>query len=219
MRLCAITDRRRPLAEAKAQPAEPDLRQRLFDLVEGWAARGVDFIQLREKDLDAHALQSLAREMVAKIARSRAKLLVNVSSPGAAELALAAGADGIHLAGKLVPGAARGVRQAFRSCGRDAIISMPCHSLEDIDLARKEQVDLMLFSPVFEKLSGRPGDREVSRPQGLEALRRACAVAHGIPVFALGGVTGANAPDCLAAGAAGVFGTIYSGIRRNHAEC
>jgi thiamine-phosphate pyrophosphorylase len=206
MQLCAITDRRRLSAQANTQPPEADLRQRLFALVEGWTAGGVDFIQLREKDLDATALQSLAREMMAKIVRSHSKLLVNVSTPGSAALALAAGADGVHLAGKPAPGAARGVRQAFRSSGRDAIISMPCHSLKDIDIAREEQVDLVLFSPVFEKLSERPGDPQVSQPQGLEALRRACAAAHGIPVFALGGVTGANAPDCLAAGAAGVAG-------------
>jgi thiamine-phosphate pyrophosphorylase len=206
MQLCAITDRRRLSAQANAQPTEADLRQRLFALVEGWTAGAVDFIQLREKDLDAPALQSLAREMMAKIVRSHSKLLVNVPTPGAAALALAAGADGVHLAGKPAPGAARGVRQAFRSSGRDAIISMPCHSLKDIDIAREEQVDLVLFSPVFEKLSERPGDPQVSQPQGLEALRRACAAAHGIPVFALGGVTGANAPDCLAAGAAGVAG-------------
>jgi thiamine-phosphate pyrophosphorylase len=211
MQLCAITDRRRLLAHANAQPA--DLRQRLFDLVEGWAAGGVDFIQLREKDLDGPALQCLAGEVMAKIAGRRSKLLVNVSTPASAALALAAGADGVHLAGKPAAGAARGVRQAFRSSGRGAIISMPCHSLEDIDLAWKEQVDLVLFSPVFEKLSERLGAPEVSAPQGLEALRRACVVAHGIPVFALGGVTGANAPDCLAAGAAGVAGIrLFAGV-------
>lgn len=206
MQLCAITDRRRLPGHANGQAAEASLRQRLLDLVEGWATGGVDFIQLREKDLAAPALESLAREMMGKIARSHAKLLVNVSTPGSATLALAAGADGVHLAGKPAEGAARGVRQAFRSSGRAAIVSMPCHCLEDIDLAWKEQVDLVLFSPVFEKPSQRLGAPEVSAPQGLEALGRACAMAHGIPVFALGGVTGANAPDCVAAGAAGVAG-------------
>ena len=58
----------------------------------------------------------------------------------------------------------------------------------------------MLFSPVFEKLSG------ASLAQGLEGLRQACAAAQGIPVFALGGVTAANAQDCVAAGAAGIAG-------------
>ena len=101
----------------------------------------------------------------------------------------------------LAPGAASSVRQLPR--GRDAIISVPCHSLEDIDVAFEEQVDLMLFSPVFEKVLQGP---KLRAAQGLEGLRLACAAARGIPVFALGGVTTANASDCLAAGAAGIAG-------------
>ena len=195
MQLCAITDRR------CFESHEASLRQRLLSLVEGWVAGGVDFIQLREKDLDAHQLQSLAgevRRVMERMGRNRCKLLVNISAPDTAALALAAAAEGVHLAGKPVPGAATSVRQSFRSCGRDATISVPCHDLDDIRVAVAEQVDLLLFSPVFQKLS--------LQPKGLEALRRACVEAQGIPVFALGGVTPANAPDCLAAGAAGVAG-------------
>jgi thiamine-phosphate pyrophosphorylase len=164
--------------------------------VEGWSRGGVDFIQLREKELDALALRSLAADLVEKIDHSRTRLLVNVSTPGAAALALEAGADGVHLAGKPTPGAASRVRQAFRHVV--PIISVPCHSLEDVDVAYEEGVSLMLFSPVFEKLS--------AKPQGLEGLRLACARARGIPVLALGGVTTGNASDCVAAGAAGVAG-------------
>jgi thiamine-phosphate pyrophosphorylase len=202
MKLYAITDRRRlsPATQPDAGPSEAALRQRLFALVEGWTTGGVDFIQLREKDLDPPQLQSLARKTMEKIDRSRSRLLLNISGAESAAVALAAGADGVHLSGRPAPGAARSVRQAFRAGGREAIISVPCHGLEDIYMAVEEQVDLLLFSPVFEKLSG------VSPPQGLEALRRACAAAQGIPVFALGGVTRANTSDCLAAGAAGVAG-------------
>jgi thiamine-phosphate pyrophosphorylase len=183
MQLCAITDRTRS-------------NQPLTNLVDGWSTAGVHFIQLREKDLDATALLSLAREVVAKIDRSRTQLLVNVSTPESATLALAAGAAGVHLAGKPRAGAVSRVRQVFR----DAIISVPCHDLEDIHVASQERVDLMLFSPVFEKMSG------AALAQGLEGLRRACVAAQGIPVFALGGVTAANAQDCVAAGAAGIAG-------------
>ena len=198
MQLCAITDRRRLSAATQSEAA---LRRQLLDLVQDWTAGGVHFIQLREKDLSAPDLQSLAREMAEKIDRSRSKLLVNLSAAESAALAVAAGADGVHLAGKPAPGAARSVRQIFRAAGRDAIISVPCHSLDDIHVARKEQVDLILFSPVFEKLAA-----PEAAPQGLEALRQACAAAEGIPVFALGGVTSFNAQDCLTAGAAGVAG-------------
>jgi thiamine-phosphate pyrophosphorylase len=187
MQLCAITDRK-----GAVQP--------LLTLVEGWSTGGVDFIQLREKDLSGAALQSLTREVLARIDRRRSKLLVNVSNPESVALALGAGADGVHLAGRPLPGAASSVRKAFRSA--NPINSVPCHSLEDIDVACGEQVDLILFSPVFGKLSV-----GFSQPaQGLEGLRLACAAARGIPVLALGGVTVGNALDCVAAGAAGIAG-------------
>jgi len=198
MLLCAITDRRRLSTAIQSEAA---IRRRLLDLVQDWTAGGVHFIQLREKDLSAPDLQTFAGEVAEKIGHSRSKLLVNVSSAESAALAVAAGADGVHLAGKPVPGAARRVRQIFRAAGRDAIISVPCHGLDDIQMARKEQVDLILFSPIFEKLAA-----PQAAPQGLEALRQASTEAESIPVFALGGVTSSNARDCLTAGAAGVAG-------------
>jgi thiamine-phosphate pyrophosphorylase len=206
MQLYAITDRG---LFSEASQSEAIRRRQLLRLVEDWTAGGVHFIQLREKDLAAADLQSLAREMVEKIDHDRSKLLVNISAPESAALAVAAGADGVHIAGKPTPGAALRVHQIFRAAGRtdgrtsdlNAIISVPCHTLDDIHVARKEQVDLMLFSPVFEKLAA-PG----AAPQGLDALRRAVAAAEGIPVLALGGVTSTNAKDCLTVGAAGVAG-------------
>jgi thiamine-phosphate pyrophosphorylase len=183
MQLYAITDRK--------QAASP-----LLSLVEGWVHGGVNFIQLREKDFDPPALESLARKAKEKIAGSPTRLLVNISDPASASLALAAGAHGVHLAGRPRPGAAATIRRIF---GDEAIISVPCHSLQDIAIAVGEKVDMMLFSPVFEKLP-------TSLTHGLAGLRRACEAAHGIPIFALGGVTRFNAPDCAAAGAAGIAG-------------
>jgi thiamine-phosphate pyrophosphorylase len=203
MQLCAITDRR-------------ETTQPLVSLAEGWSAGGVHFIQLREKDLSADALESLAREILGKIDRSRSKLLINVSTLQSAAVAVAAGADGVHLAGKPRPGLVDRVRHTFRSRNPIAgtpIISVPCHSLEDIDVAVQEEVDLMLFSPVFQKVSGQkvsgekvPGEKLSAQVQGLEGLGRACAAARGKPVFALGGVTADNAADCVAVGAAGIAG-------------
>jgi thiamine-phosphate pyrophosphorylase len=183
MQLCAITDRRRP------GPS-------LLSLVEAWSSGGVHFIQLREKDLSPSELQSLVTEVINKIDRSRTKLLVNVSALEPAALALSAGADGVHLAGKPVLGMTSRVRGS-----RPVIVSVPCHSLKDVRVAVQEQVDLLLFSPIFEKVSGEPAPA-----QGLDGLRQACDAAQGIPVFALGGVTAANAADCVAAGAAGIAG-------------
>jgi thiamine-phosphate pyrophosphorylase len=179
MQLCAITDRKRT--------AEP-----LLNLVESWSNGGVHFIQLREKDLDATALQSLAQEVSTRIDRRRSRLLLNVPTPEWSSLARTAGADGVHLAGPPNPGAVAIVRQFFP----EAIISLPCHSLDDVATAVAQGVDLILFSPVFEKLS--------HPSQGMEGLSQACTAAQGIPVFALGGVTAANAAGCVAAGATGI---------------
>ena len=188
MQLYAITDRK-----SSDHP--------ILSLVEEWSTGGIDFIQLREKDLSIAALESLTREAAGKIDRRRSKLLVNVSSSESAALVLAAGADGVHLAGTLFPRAASSLRKAFRST--NPIVSVPCHSLKDIDVACREQVDLILFSPIFEKvLAG----NLVAEAQGLEGLSLACTAARGTPVLALGGVTAANAMQCVAAGAVGVAG-------------
>ena len=179
MQLCAITGRKRTT-------------EFLLNLVEGWSNGGVHFIQLREKDLDAPALQSLAQQASTRIDRCRSRLLLNVPAPEWATLARTVGADGVHLAGPPQPGAAAAVRQSFP----DATISLPCHSLDDVAMAVVQRVDLILFSPVFEKFS--------HPTHGIPGLRRACAAAQGIPVFALGGVTAANAAECVAAGATGI---------------
>jgi thiamine-phosphate pyrophosphorylase len=180
MQLYAITD--------------PAHRPRLLDLVEQWTTAGVHFIQLREKDLPAPQLQALACQVAAQIDHTRTKLIINTADPTSALLAREAGAEGVHLAGKPTPGAASIVRQIFP----DAIISLPCHTHKEIEIAVLEEADLILFSPIFEKAT--------AQPRGLEALHQACVTAQTIPVFALGGVTAANAADCLAAGAAGVAG-------------
>ena len=180
MKLYAITDRLR-----LSTP------EQLIDLAASWTAEGVDFIQLREKDLNDIELQALASQIKQRMGGSHSRLLLNVSSP---ESGLCSFADGVHLAGKPTPGAAARVRL---QCPR-AIVSMPCHSLEDIRVAVDGPADLLLFSPVFEKRS--------ATPQGLDALHQACATAGEIPVFALGGVTRENAAACIAAGAAGIAG-------------
>jgi thiamine-phosphate pyrophosphorylase len=180
MQLYAITD--------------PAHRPQLLDLVEQWTTAGVRFIQLREKALPAPQLHILACQLAARIDHTCTKLLINIATPESALLARDAGAQGIHLAGKPALGAANKARQIFPN----AIISLPCHTQEEIELAVHEQADLILFSPIFEK--------PTAQPQGLEALHQACVTAQTIPVFALGGVTAVNAAGCLAAGAAGVAG-------------
>jgi thiamine-phosphate pyrophosphorylase len=167
-----------------------------------WAFEGVDYVQLREKEMEAGELVRVARAMVAifRGEDARTKLLVN----GRADVAVAAGADGVHLTSRPGELTAGQVRRVFAAAGRgDPVVSASCHTLEDVRRAMRGGVDLVLFGPVFEK---REAGRVVVTGVGLEALQEACELARGTPVLALGGVTKANTMLCWEAGAAGVAG-------------
>ena len=170
--------------------------------VRRWAEQGVEFVQLREKQLGAEELERLAAAMVSELrgVGAKTKLLVN----GAAAVAVAAGADGVHLTARTGVGAVDEVRQVFRAAGfLEPVVSGSCHSVDEVRRAVARGVDLILFGPVFEK---RVGGEVVVAGVDVERLREACVAAAGTPVLALGGVTWENAGDCLAAGAAGVAG-------------
>jgi thiamine-phosphate pyrophosphorylase len=165
-------------------------------------AQGIEFIQLREKDLSAATLAAVARNLLEKIdlTKSPTRLLIN-SRP---DVALAAGAHGVHLSASPDELSPTQVNELFRSAGRPKpLITTSCHTLAEVHHARLNQVDAILFAPVFEK---RLTNGQEIPGQGLEQLRAACTAATPIPVFALGGVTLQNTPDCLNAGAAGVAG-------------
>ncbi|HVP44281.1 MAG TPA: thiamine phosphate synthase [Terriglobales bacterium] len=195
-----ITDRTRfPGSEAQR-------RSRLLKKIAEAARAGVDFIQLREKDLTARDLESLARDAVAALRETRnvkpeTQLLINHRT----DIALAVGAGGVHLRSDDISAAdARALlsRNAKRET-RNFLVAVSCHTSREVARAASQGADFAVFAPVFEK-SGRPGS-------GLEALRQACARAappdrlvSPMPVLALGGVTLENARACLDAGAAGI---------------
>jgi thiamine-phosphate pyrophosphorylase len=177
-----------------------ELRQQaaLLHQASRWVADGIDFIQLREKDLPASDVAALAREILQTIAAkaSPTKVLIN-SRP---DIALATGAHGVHLTAHPDELTIAQVRSLYDSANPAPIITISCHTLEEVHRARVNQADAILFAPVFEKIiAGQPG-------QGLDRLRAACLAASPIPVYALGGVTVENAPACLDAGAAGIAG-------------
>jgi thiamine-phosphate pyrophosphorylase len=158
----------------------------------GWfadlAAAGVDALQLREKrlaDLDLYRLALAARAALAPPAR----LLVN----GRADVALAAGADGVHLPADGVPAGA--LRARF---GDRLRIGVSTHRFEEVEQARRAGADYVVFGPVYET----PAKAGQGAPLGPQALARAAAA--GIPVYAVGGVTLERFAEIAAAGAAGV---------------
>jgi len=190
MQLCYITDRRQFPGDDKEQ------QLRLLEKIGECAAAGVDFIQLREKDLSPRALERLSRSAVAAIpAGSPAKVLINSRT----DVALASGAHGVHLPARDIP--ASEARVIWDRTGKPAaVIGASVHSLEEVALAEAHGADFAVFGPVFEK-DGR------TSPHGLELLRQACRRPHAdvpMPLLALGGVTLENAQRCLDAGARGI---------------
>jgi thiamine-phosphate pyrophosphorylase len=175
---------------------------RLLQKIQEAAAAGVDFIQLREKDLSAHELENLARDAVAIVRNAHAgqfstRILINSRT----DVALATQADGIHLRSDDI--AVADVRKIWADAQWQTrshpqpFISVSCHTVETVLSAQQNGADLAVFAPVFEKK-----DAPNTRPAGLEMLRAACQ--YKIPVLALGGVTLDNAAACLQAGAAGI---------------
>ncbi|MGH9579416.1 MAG: thiamine phosphate synthase [Terriglobales bacterium] len=191
MLLCYVTDR------TQLAPDESRRRGLLLERIAAAARAGVDYIQLREKDLTSRELETLARQAVRAVRDHSAAtwLLVNARP----DVALAAGADGVHLPATDI--SAPAARSIFASAGkRAAVVAVSCHSLEEVVRAEHAGADFALFGPVFEK-AGRATD-------GLALLEKSCrrsaARSPAMPVLAIGGVTLQNAARCLAAGAAGI---------------
>ncbi len=161
------------------------------------AADGLDYIQLREKDLLPQHLIGTARQILSTIheGRSGAKLLIN----SRADVAVAAGAHGVHLPSGDDQLAPEQIRKLFGA--RETTISVSCHNFDEVRRAEKSGADLILFGPVFGKsIAG-----ELVVPEtGLAALSAACELARETPVLALGGITAANTAACIAAGAKGI---------------
>ena len=179
-------------------------RHALLAKVAEAARAGVDYIQLREKDLSARELETLAREVVELVRENSpsTRLLINSRT----DVALAVGADGVHLRGLDVsPQEVRAVVRlsAHRPLTTDyLLVAVSCHTAADVFLAESEAADFAVFGPVFEKKDAPVFETKDKQPTGLAALREACRAK--IPLLALGGVTVENAASCLNAGAAGL---------------
>jgi thiamine-phosphate pyrophosphorylase len=188
MKVCYVTDR-------KALPGAANAQLRLLlEKMENAASAGVDWIQIREKDLPARELFALVKEAVRTISRA-CRILVN----DRLDVALAAGAGGVHLGGQSIPVEAAKQFVKEKNPHGDFLVGLSAHSLESAQAAEKNGADYVIFGPVYES----PSKMAFGPPQGIGQLAEICG-SVSIPVIAIGGVTVENASDCAAAGAAGI---------------
>jgi thiamine-phosphate pyrophosphorylase len=199
--VCYITDR-------KAFAAD-DPHESLLNAVRASTAAGVDWVQVREKDLQARELLALTRAVMAAAdtrsassddaaeasARTApARVIVN----DRLDVALAAGAAGVHLGGQSVPAGDAVAWCRGGNAPAEFLIGVSCHSLAEAQQAEGAGANYVFFGPVFET----PAKTRFGAPQGIPKLAAVCQ-AMRIPVIAIGGVNAENSVDCLRAGASG----------------
>jgi len=182
--LCLVTDRKQ-------------LRKNYFlpGIVKAAVAGGANAVMLREKDIEnTSELLYLAKKI--KKAAGQAVFIVN----GRCDIALAAGAGGVHLTSASIP-----VKAARKIIGRKLLLGKSCHSIKDALKAEKEGVDYVFIGPVYFTAS----KEKYGKPLGTEMVGKLKKKLK-IPVIAIGGIKAENAGEVLAAGADGL--AIISGI-------
>jgi thiamine-phosphate pyrophosphorylase len=184
---CLVTDRRRLSLESV--PFET-ARRRLVDQVRWAVDSGIALVQVRERDLEAASLAWLVADLVRVTRKSDTRVVVNDRT----DVALACGADGVHLRHDSVPAdAVRAIAPARFLVGRSV------HSVKEAIEAGP--VDYLIAGPVF-PTSSKPADAPTLGLAGLAAIVHAVAV----PVLAIGGMTRRRLDEAAATGAAGPAG-------------
>jgi thiamine-phosphate pyrophosphorylase len=178
--ICMITDRRR---------YGPDWEEALVDRIAAAARAGVHLVQVRERDLDGGPLARFVARCVGAVRGTRTRILVN----DRVDVALAAGAHGVHLPGDALPA------PRLRSLTPAAfVVGRSVHAVDELRaISEADGVDYLVFGTVFETAS-KPG----VAPAGACALAE-LAAATPRPVLAVGGVTVDRLGLLRAAGAAG----------------
>lgn len=162
----------------------------LEEVVEAALQGGARAFQLREKDLEAKELCRLAERLLQLTRPAGAALLIN----DRVDVALAVGAQGVHLTQKSLPPAA-----ARRLVGPERFLGVSCHSLQEALEAQEGGADFLLLGPIYSTPSKAP----YGPPLGSEILRQVRPHIH-LPLFAIGGITPANRGEVLRVGADGI---------------
>jgi thiamine-phosphate pyrophosphorylase len=177
-RLLVVTDRH----QTSGRPLVP-LLQRVL-------AAGTHAIQLRERDLSARELVTLAREVQAVTASRRSQLLIN----DRIDVALALEGVGVHLRSNSLP-----VSVARQLLGPQRLLGVSVHALDEVVQAESQGADYIVLGPIYET----PSKQMFGPPLGIHTLEKACRLVR-IPIIGIGGVTAARACEMRRAGAFGV---------------
>jgi thiamine-phosphate pyrophosphorylase len=189
--VCYVTDRK---AFARA-----DSIDRVVERVRAAVTAGVDWVQIREKDLSGRELVGFARKVVDATndlgPSARARVLINERL----DVALASRARGVHLGGGAAP-----ATEVVRWCRRGNapagfLVGVSCHSVGEAREAESAGASYLFFGPMFDT----PSKRLYGPPQAIALLAEVCRATR-IPVIAIGGVNDENGPECIGAGAAGI---------------
>ncbi len=183
-----MTDRR-SLAGAPALTTELQLQK-----IEQAAKAGVDWIQIREKDLSGRQLAKLSEQAILRAGDGSA-VLVN----DRLDVAITTGASGVHLGEHSLPPMEVRKLISQRLAGRKFLLGASVHSMEGAVEAEQAEADYVIFGPVYST----PSKAGFGPPQGSQRLREVCQRLT-IPVLAIGGITLESAGDVMAAGAAGI---------------
>jgi thiamine-phosphate pyrophosphorylase len=189
--LCLVTDRRRLARHLDLPAGSTDAVAALLAQVRGAAAGGVALVQVREPDLTSRDLTALVRAVLATLEGLPARVVVN----DRADVALAAGAHGVHLKATSI-----GTAEARRLGPADWIVGRSIHALADLPVMPAP--DYLVFGPVRPTRSKPDGWPTA----GLEGLRAAVEAAGRVPVLGIGGLGRAEAHDVARTGAAGLAG-------------
>lgn len=176
--LYVVTDR----TQAAGRPLEEVTRAAL--------AGGARVFQVREKDLEARELTALVERILGIIRPAEGLLLVN----DRIDVALAVGADGVHLTQRSLPPAV-----ARRLVGHERLLGVSCHSLAEAQEAQEGGADFILLGPIFFTPSKAP----YGAPLGLEVLKQVRPHIR-LPILGIGGINRTNRQEVLTAGADGV---------------
>lgn len=202
--LCYVTDRK-----SLSHTTTPLPESTLIQTIAAIASAGVDWIQLREKDMSAKALSHLAREVSRRTlagpgdGRGAARIIVN----DRIDVALSESTGGVHLGERSLPvdQARRLVESRLKAAPQTQpppkifLLGVSCHSLEGAISAADNGADYIFFGPIFATAS----KAGMGEPQGTANLAEVCR-SVAIPVLAIGGITLENAATCIAAGATGI---------------